>query len=155
MDRERLEDPLSAETGAAGPVGGHRPFTSRFGTLQTELARQLRAEPGVSGVTMAASVPRRRAVGHHRGRRHPAAEKNGIFGLSNLVQFNQVDDAFFDVYDIPVLIGRGFKASDLESERNVVIVNQTFAARHISFAETSSGRKNPLGHRNPLPQETR
>ncbi len=49
MDREMLA--------STATEGDQRPFASRFGALQAELVRQLKAEPGVLGVTVAAAVP--------------------------------------------------------------------------------------------------
>ncbi len=116
-----------------------RPFAARFASYQTELVRQLRAEAGVSGVTLAAAVPGEEAWATIEVEGIPQPD-TGIFGGINAIQVNRVDDAFLDVFGIPILLGRGFDSRDLESERASVIVDRTFVEKHI-------GGANPLGQR--------
>ena len=92
--------------------GDQRPFTERFGALQTELVRQLRAEPGVLDVSVAAAAPGQETWADVEVD-GVALPDDGIFEGNNLVRFNQVDDRFFDVFDAPLLTGRGFDAGDL------------------------------------------
>ena len=62
----------------------------------------------------------------------------------HLVRFNRVATDFFDAFDVPVLMGRGFQASDtdVDAGRAIqgVIVNRT-------FVDTLFGGGNPLGAR--------
>lgn len=141
-------DRVPAGTAAVGNVAGGgavdgdaSPFASRFGALQTELVRQLQAEPGVLGVTVA-SLP-----GDEPWQRieieqvaPPPAAQRDMLPSRSLVRVNQVDDAFFEVFDMPLLSGRGFEAADFEPGRNAVIVNRTFADKVL-------GDGNPLGRR--------
>ena len=115
--------PASAETDP-------RPFTARFGDLQGELVRQLEAESDISAVTVSAAVPGQ----------EPSAEVE-IDGHSSSIRvaFNHVDTVLFDVFDVPLLIGRTFDVGDTESARTV-IVNRTFAQQVM-------GDGNPLGQR--------
>ena len=133
MDRET---PSSTEVDAeAGP----RPFASRFGSLQTELVRQLEAEPEVLAVTVAAAVPneaRQRFVEVD----DVSAPEESVFTGNHLIRSLPVDDVFFDVYDLPLLTGRGFNAGDFEPARAAVVVNRT-------FVQTLLGDGNPLGRR--------
>ncbi len=117
-------------------------------TLQAELVRQLKAEPGVLGVTVVAAVPGEEPWVDIEIDGVPLAE-DGIFESNHLVRFNQVDDVFFDVFDIPLLTGRGLPAGDLEPTRAAVIVNQTFAQQLLGDASASLVplRGNPLGRR--------
>ena len=55
-------------------------------------------------------------------------------------RFNQVDTAFFDVYQVPGLAGRGFEEGDVSAEADAVIVNR-------NFADTIAPGGNALGHR--------
>ena len=57
-----------------------------------------------------------------------------------LARFNQVDTAFFDIYQVPGLAGRRFDAGDVSAEADAVIVNR-------NFAETIAPGGNALGRR--------
>jgi hypothetical protein len=55
-------------------------------------------------------------------------------------RFNQVDTAFFDIYQVPTLAGRRFTEGDVATEAAAVIVNR-------NFAETIAPGGNALGRR--------
>jgi hypothetical protein len=57
-----------------------------------------------------------------------------------LARFNQVDTAFFDVYQVPGLAGRRFTEGDAAAAADAVIVNR-------NFAETIAAGGNALGRR--------
>lgn len=116
-----------------------RASASRLGALQAELVRRLEAEPGVSRGTVAAAVPGEEPWADVEVDGIPVPEE-GIFESNNLVRFNLVDDVFFDVFDVPLLAGRGFDAGDFEPAAAAVIVNRT-------FAELLMGDASPLGRR--------
>ena len=111
-----------------------------------DLVRQLEAEPGVLGVTVA-GVP-----GDEPWKRIEVAQaplgaggadegsEQEILPTRRSVRVNSVDDAFFEVFDIPLLAGRGFEAGDFDLGRTTVMVNRT-------FAEQLWGDENPLGRR--------
>jgi predicted permease len=120
-----------------------RPFATRFADLQDELARRLATESGVSGLTVSAVVPGTEPWA--------IVEIDGVNGLQPLdggpiddsdigVDFNRVDDQFFDVFDVSLLAGRRFGAGDFEPGRDAVIINRTFAQQII-------GDGPPLGRR--------
>ena len=131
MDRELLA------TGTV-PEDDNDLFAQRFAAVRTELVRQLEAEPEVSGVTVAAAVPGEEpwVTAEVEG---IDVEKAGIFRGNDLVRFNHVDDAFFDVFEVPILTGRGFDVGDLDPSRTVVIVNQTFVEQFMGEADSSPG----------------
>ena len=89
-------------------------FASRVRSLQAEVVRQIEAEPGVSAVTFAAALPGAEpltfvemdegAAGGQRVRRY--------------VRANQVDRAFFAVFDVPALAGRTFDGRDFGAAGN-------------------------------------
>ncbi len=141
MDQEAsvgaVADGTVAESMAAD--GEQLPIGSRFGNLQLELVRQLEAEPGVSSVTVAAAVPGDEPWATVEVEGDPIQDAS-IFAGNSMVQFNQIDDAYLDVFDVPLLLGRRFDARDHESERATIIVSRT-------FAELLIGDGNPLGHR--------
>ena len=69
-----------------------------------------------------------------------AMPDSSVFTGDRLIRSLPVDDAFFDVYDLPLLTGRGFEAGDFAAGRTAVIVNR-------AFVETVLGHGNPLGRR--------
>lgn len=84
------------------------------------LLRRLEAEPEVAGVTFASSLP----AGEGLGRAEIEVEGSDV---RRLVSVNRVDVDFFDVFEIPVLAGRPFAASDSVEGANTVIVDRAFA----------------------------
>ena len=63
-----------------------------------------------------------------------------VFTGDHVIRSLPVDDAFFDVFDLPLLTGRGFEPGDFGPARAAVIVNRT-------FVDTLLGDGNPLGRR--------
>jgi predicted permease len=102
-----------------------RPIASRFTALQAELVRRLEGEPGVLEVTVLAAVP--------GDEPQALVEIDGVpvrpisLSSGHEVSFLQVDEVFFDVFDVQLLAGRRFDTGDLSPERAAVIVNQTLA----------------------------
>ena len=125
---------------------------SRFSDHQAELVRRLEAEPGVSAVTVSAAVPGwepfafieldgiapRHAISEDR--RLAVGGTEQLSGLVETVQFLEVDDVFFEVFDVPLLTGRGFGPEDFGSESTAVLVNREFVRQLV-------GDRNPLGLR--------
>jgi len=103
-----------------------------------ELKRRLAVEPGISGVALASNVPganhplRRIQV---EGPSAPTASARG-----HRVATGWVDLDFFDLLGAPILSGRGFRASDLEADEHVAIVNEDFARVVLED-------RNPIGRR--------
>lgn len=122
-----------------GATDSTRPFADRFGALQDNLVRQLEADADVLGMTVAAAVPGEEpwADIEVEGR---TLVQGGVFEGDDLVRFNYVDDAYFDVFDAPLLAGRGFAPGDFEREGTAVVVNRYFAQRLL-------GDENPVGRR--------
>jgi predicted permease len=151
--------PLAAElawgtlrTGLVGPGFAAEEFaTARvalegdrdvlLATRQRELARRLLADPGIVGVAAALQPPGEEpwVFVDIEGRDAPTDVLNGqLPGF--LARFNQVDPAFFDLYQVPGLAGRRFTDADVAAESDAVIVNR-------NFAETIAPAGNPLGRR--------
>ena len=150
--------PLAAEltwgtlrTGAVGPGFAAEEFaTARvaleegpselFGTRQRELARRLSVDPAILGVAAALCPPGEEpwVFVDIEGRDAPTEVLNGrLPGFP--ARFNQVEASFFDLYQVPTLIGRGFAAGDV-AELDAVIVNR-------NFADTIAPGGNALGRR--------
>jgi predicted permease len=149
--------PLAAElgwgtlrTGVVGPGFAAEEFASArvaldgrpvlFGSRQQELTRRLLAEPGILGVAAALRPPGEEpwVFVEIEGRDAPTETLNGqLPGFRARV--NQVDAAFFDLYQVPGLGGRRFGELD-RATADAVVVNR-------NFAETLAPGGNALGFR--------
>ena len=110
-------------------------FASHVRSLQAEVVRQIEAEPGVSAATLAAALPGAEPVtfvemdeGAAGGRR-----------VRRYVRANQVDRAFFTVFDVQALAGRTFDGRDF-SAAATAIVDQTFV-RQVGGDDNALGRR--------------
>jgi predicted permease len=151
--------PLAAElawgtlrTGAVGPGFAAEEYaTARvaleggqaalFGNRQRELARVLQIDPGILDVTSALRPPGEEpwVFVDIEGLDAPTEVINGrLPGFP--ARFNQVEASFFEVYQVPTLIGRGFATADVAAERDAVVVNR-------NFADTIAPGGNVLGRR--------
>jgi putative ABC transport system permease protein len=126
---------------ASEPEDARRERAVLFGNRQRELTRRLLADPDIHGVAAALRPPGEEpwVFVDIEGRDAPTEALNGrLPGFP--ARFNQVDAAFFEMYQVPTLIGRGFAAGDAASEPDAVIVNR-------NFADTIGSGGNVLGHR--------
>ena len=114
-------------------------FASRVRSLQAEVIRQIEAEAGVSAVTFAAALPGAEpltfvemdegAAGGRRVRRY--------------VRANQVDRAFFAVFDVSALAGRTFDGRDFGAAATA-IVDQTFVRQVLGDGNAIGRRVRPV-----------
>jgi putative ABC transport system permease protein len=116
-----------------------------FRTRQRELTQRLQADPGILGLAVALQPPGEEPwVFVDIEGRDPQTEVVGDVLTGRppgfLARFNQVDPAFFDLYQVPGLAGRRFAEGDLAAETDAVIVNR-------NFAETIAPGGNALGRR--------
>lgn len=115
-----------------------------LGHRQRELTQRLEASPGIRGVTAALRPPGDEpwAFVDIEGLDPPATVgdvfNDGPSGFQ--VRFNQVDAAFFDLYQVPTLGGRRFDDSDASATSDAVLVNR-------NLAETIAPGGNALGRR--------
>jgi predicted permease len=128
---------------ASEPEAARRQRAELFGNRQRELAQRLLADPGILGVAAALRPPGEEpwVFVDIEGRDVPADVHflNGrLPGF--LARFNQIDTAFFDIYQVPGLAGRRFKEGDAAAEAGAVIVNR-------NFAETIAPGGDALGRR--------
>jgi putative ABC transport system permease protein len=135
MDR----DALPGGTGVAPDDTAHAAFLARFREAYRELEHRLESDPAIAGVTSADRLPRM----YHPHRRlevegggAPAPEP----GRGHRVGAATVALDFFEVLDAPILAGRGFHPSDIDSDPGAVIANQ-------SFVDLVLGGRNPIGQR--------
>ena len=128
---------------ASEPEGERRHRSVLFGNRQRELARRLLADPAILGVAAALQPPGEEpwVFVDIEGRDHPTeADVLNNRPPGFLVRLNQVETAFFDLYQVPGLAGRLFKEGDAAAEADAVIVNR-------NFAETIAPGGNALGRR--------
>lgn len=131
---------FAAEEYATARVALEGGPSALFGNRQRELARRLSADPGIIGVAAALQPPGEEpwVFVDIEGRTAPTEVVNGrLPGFQARV--NQVDTAFFDLYQVPGLAGPRFNEGDV-AESGAVIVNR-------NFAETIAPGGNALGHR--------
>ena len=135
---------------ASEPEAARRQRAVLFGNRQRELARRLLADPGILGVATALRPPGEEpwVFVDIEGRDAPT-EVDVLNGRPPgfLARFNQVDTAFFDIYQVPGLAGRRFKEGDAAADADAVIVNR-------NFAETIAPGGNALGRRFRYVRET-
>jgi putative ABC transport system permease protein len=118
-----------------------RETAALFGNRLREVERRLLADPGIVGVAAALRPPGEEpwVFADIEGREVPAEALNPeLPGFRT--RFNQVDTAFFDLYEVPAIAGRGFAEGDGAAEAAAVIVNR-------NFAEAIAPGGNALGRR--------
>lgn len=110
---------------------------TRSTLLRTELARRVAAEPGVVRVVFSSDI-----VGNESSGAYEIAGDTSAGGAPNTRGFHVdgVEPAFFDAFDVPILVGRGFRSGDAQSSDKPVIVNESFVRSYL-------GDGNPLGRR--------
>lgn len=112
-------------------------FASRVRSVRAEFVRRIEAAPGVSAVTLAAAAPGAEPVSGiieiDEGAASPRRVRRYLF------RANQVDRAFFAVFEFPLLAGRTFDGRDFGAA-GTAIVDQTFARQVV-------GDGNALGRR--------
>ena len=147
--REFLTAQLLADRASEAPGDdGERAFTRRLAMAHGELDRRLREESRVSEVTfsMAGVGEERAVVLEIEGRDAPIdpVDYNIVEGSKrgHLVRFNRVATNLFEAYEVPVLMGRNFMASDRDAANATpaVLVNR-------ALVDLVFGGANPLGAR--------
>ena len=125
---------MDRSTGVATD-GDAAAFRSRFKSRVDELTRRVRAEPGVVNATYASALP---------GMKHGEffVEFDGVQPTADAdplwVRTAGVGHDFFTTFNAAIIAGRGFTARDVDVERPVVVVDQTFV-QHVL------GGRDPVG----------
>ena len=153
--REFLTARLSVNSQSVPAAEADRPaFASRVRRLQAQVFREIEAELGVSAVTFTAALPgaepltfvEMEGAGSASSGSGPfrAESTDGGPRVRRYVRANQVDRAFFEVFDITALAGRTFDGRDF-GVAPTAIVDQTFVRQVI-------GDDNAIGRRvRPVP----
>ncbi|HEX7284173.1 MAG TPA: ABC transporter permease, partial [Vicinamibacterales bacterium] len=135
---------MERSSAVAPSLETERAFRDTYARKRQELERALEAESSVAAVTYALTPPggELAAVVEVEGAAVPAGEINYniVEGArhGHLARFNRVDLDFFDAFEVPVMLGRGFATQDAGTDR--VVISRTLAT-------TVFGADNPLGRR--------
>jgi predicted permease len=130
--QEFLRASLTAGDPTSGPATTlDEPSRSAFLASAAELARRLEAEPAVAGVAFASRFPGSEAVVEMQI--EGAASKTAAW-------VGEIDPGLIALFDVPVLAGRGFAASDALPGSTAAVVDRV-------FAEELLGGQNVLGRR--------
>jgi predicted permease len=119
----------------------------RMGTLYRDLLDRVAGVPGVRAAGMSQPALLSGSINstsiYVQGRTYPVTRDGGD-SINRLV----ISPNFFDVLDIPILMGRGFTERDAQTAPKVVIINETAAKKYFP-------NENPLGqHFGSSPETT-
>ena len=112
----------------------------RTSTLYNDLLQRIAAVPGVRGAALSNPALLSGSVNGTgifvRGRVYPA----GRGDLNNDINRLVVSPNFFEMMEIPILLGRGFNPRDTEAAPKVVVINEAAAKKYFP-------NENPVGQR--------
>jgi putative ABC transport system permease protein len=134
--REFLTARLAVDSQSVPAAGADQPaFASRIRSLHAEAVRQIEREFGVSAVTLASALPGAEPL------TFVEMDEGGAGGrrIRRYVRANQVDRAFFAVFDVPAMAGRTFDGRDFGAATTAV-VDQTFV-RQVFGDDNALGRR--------------
>jgi predicted permease len=140
----RLEmDPESAASEAGDPAD--ETFAVRYGEVVRELSRRLAAEPGVAGVTVAMQLPLMPSPVQFL---EVEAGAEGESSIRASVRTGTIRRDFFEVFEIPIIAGRGLDTHDADEGANSVVVNELFVDRLLG-GRSAVGDRVRFGFENP------
>ena len=125
-----------------GPTEEDESFRRRYEATARELEQTLAAEPSVAGVTLAEQLPLMptRGAAIELDELAGAGPSESVTGRELFVSAAAVDPDFFDVFQTPVIAGRGFAPRDAAIGANTVVVNQLFVD-NILAGRNAVGRR--------------
>jgi predicted permease len=128
-----------------------REHRARFEALWDLLESRLEAEPGVSGVTYARTIPGSFEWGMLAFEVEGVSSRPGSRGVR--LRHNQVDVDFFELFEVQLLAGRQFVPDDRESGSGTVIVDRAFVEQVLGGASAVGRRARhvPWGDAEPGP----
>jgi len=140
LDREGVSgfERIQLPEGTAPPVDSA--FAARYASLQSELVRLVKAEPGVVSIVRASSAPgeeypiRIEVEGERNESAPQAAAAGGATG--HAAQLAEVDPEYFGAFGVSILAGRGLR----EGDELAIVVNRAFVQKVL-------GGGDPLGRR--------
>ena len=103
----------------------------RLDEFRTALTQRLEADPEIATITFSDRFPGQEGYGRLEmeaggASTAPTASPDSVIG----VRPNVVANNFFEVFEIPVVAGRGFTAADVRVDASAVIVDDTFV-QHV------------------------
>ena len=125
-----------------GPTEEDESFRRRYEATARELEQTLASEPSVAGVTLAEQLPLMptRGAAIELDELAGAGPSESVTGRELFVSAAAVDPDFFDVFQTPVIAGRGFAPRDAAIGANTVVVNQLFVD-NILAGRNAVGRR--------------
>ena len=130
--------------------GREQGLEKRFPDFATAYAQRLDSDPDIAAVTFVRRFPGEEFNGaieiERDGTAKPAtAQDDEVIDTKT----NEVAVNLFDVFEVPVVAGRGFSAADVQSEPTAVIVDETFVreagggnvlGRRVRYAASPDGQ---------------
>jgi len=114
-------------------------FLRRYEATARELEQRVAADARVAGVTLADVLPMMPSGGAVI-ELDDAGLRDSVTGRQLFVSTTAVDPDFFEVFQTPVLAGRGFASLDTGAGANTVVVNQLFV-NQILTGRNAVGRR--------------
>src|SRR5688572_13196005 len=118
---------------------------TRLDEFRTALTQRLEADPEIAAITFIDRFPGQEGFGtveiEATGGAAPAASQDSQLDVRpNVVGIN-----FFDVFEVPIVAGRGFTAADVRADAHALIVDDTFVqqaggnvvGRRVRYARSS------------------
>jgi putative ABC transport system permease protein len=143
--REFVSVTLAMDRSSEAPsASGDKAFKSRYAAAHRELNERLREQATAIDVTFSLTDAGQEyamaAIAEDQPPPLEPARYNIVEGSTNghLVRYNRIAIDFFEAFDVPVILGRGFTPADLGADH--VVINRT-------LADTIFGAGTPLGHR--------
>jgi predicted permease len=128
------------------PSSDGRTPAQRFAAIRGELIRELEADPSVTGVSVSQALPGVEPLVFLEHVDNTVASE----GAGEWVRLNQADQAFFEIYQMPLLVGRWLEPADLAPGNTAVLVNRSYA-EHFSPGQTPLGKQiRPAGRGSDL-----
>ena len=122
--------------------GEDESFRRRYEATARELEQRVAAEASVAGVTLAEQLPLMPSRGAviELDELDGAGASESVTGRELFVSTAAVDPDFFEVFQTPVLAGRGFAPHDMAVGANTVVVNHLFVDK-ILAGRNAVGRR--------------
>jgi putative ABC transport system permease protein len=114
-------------------------FLRRYQATARELEQRVAAEANVAGVTLAVRLPLMPS-GQAAIELDDPGPGEPVTGREHVVTTTAVDPDFFEVFQAPVLAGRGFAPHDAGAGANTVVVNHLFVGK-ILAGRNAVGRR--------------
>jgi hypothetical protein len=111
------------------PAEYEQAYKARFLEPAAEVLRRLEAEPAVAGVTFGRVFSN-----------GPFEQIEADGGETQRTLVSSVDVDYFSVFDVPLLVGRGFVDADTREGSNGVVINRLFAERVFGNADVVGRR---------------